>query len=56
MEKRDSAQGSQLDITMLLRPVGTRLDSLQLTRNAPWKDVCEKVYRDLRSYLMGRGG
>jgi serine/threonine-protein kinase len=55
MEKSDSTT-NQLDITMLIRPEARELEAARLTRHPAWKDCCDRIYRDLRSYLMGRTG
>jgi serine/threonine-protein kinase len=55
MEKKEG-QTTQLDITMLLRPQAKELEAARITRHPEWRDCCDRIYRDLRSYLMGRAG
>jgi serine/threonine-protein kinase len=42
---------NQLTVTMVLRPPGD-----ELSADIGWRDVCGRIFRDLRAYLMGQNG
>jgi eukaryotic-like serine/threonine-protein kinase len=42
---------NQLTVTLVLRP-----PSEDLSADAAWRDVCGRIFRDLRAYLMGQSG
>ncbi len=55
LAKRNPAQ-QQLQVTVLLSPAVTGPPSTQVASHPDWPVCCEQIYRDLRSYLMGKSG
>lgn len=49
MEKKGSSPQGLLQLTVLLRPEGGR----QQARDPQWHAFCDRIFRDLRAYLMG---
>ncbi len=48
MARLDPSQPGRLTITLLMRPVASG------SATAAWREVCQKVTRELQAYLMGR--
>jgi serine/threonine-protein kinase len=42
---------NQLTVTIVLRP-----PSDEMSEDLAWRDVCGRIFRDLRAYLMGQNG
>jgi eukaryotic-like serine/threonine-protein kinase len=55
LAKRNPAQ-QQLKVTVLLSPAVSGPQSTQVAHHPDWPVCCEQIYRDLRSYLMGKSG
>src|SRR5262249_53233000 len=50
MRKVEAGNSSQLKITMLVRPA----DATKPPETAQWTNCCKLIFKDLRSYLMGK--
>lgn len=55
MAKNDPAQPNLLHITALIRSAGGPKISEKLAKHPEWKACCDRIYKDLKSYLMGKG-
>jgi hypothetical protein len=55
MAKDDPAE-QQLQVTVLLRPAVGGARSTHVANHPEWQRCCDRIYRDLRSYLMGQSG
>jgi serine/threonine-protein kinase len=53
MHKKDPTQ-QQLNITVVLTPAVAGKLTAQIVQHPDWPIVCDRVFRDLRSYLMGK--
>ncbi len=51
LERPDDSRGSQLHITVVLRP-----PSPALFGDPGWRRLCTQIFCDLRGYLMGQTG
>jgi serine/threonine-protein kinase len=51
LQRPIAARENQLTVTVVLRP-----PSGDLTGDAGWRDVCARIFCDLRAYLMGQSG
>ena len=51
LQRPDDARGGQLRITVVLRP-----PSASLCTDPAWRQLCTRIFCDLRGYLMGQGG
>jgi serine/threonine-protein kinase len=51
LERPHAAKENQLTLTVVLRP-----PSGDLTGDLAWRDVCARIFCDLRAYLMGQSG
>ena len=49
MEKKGSSPQHLLHLTVLLRPEGGR----QQANDPEWHAYCDRIFRELRAYLMG---
>jgi serine/threonine-protein kinase len=54
MEKKNPSQ-AQLSITLVLRPADQR-NGAKVVQTSAWQECCGRIYKDLRSYLMGKTG
>jgi serine/threonine-protein kinase len=50
LQRTEGARDNQLRITVLLRPQNT-----DLSQDASWRELCNRIFCDLRGYLMGAG-
>ena len=51
LERPDDSRGSQLRITVVLRP-----PSPAVFGDPAWRRLCTQIFCDLRGYLMGQTG
>jgi hypothetical protein len=51
LQRADSGRDNQLRITVVLRPVKT-----DLSADGSFRQVCDRIFCDLRGYLMGMTG
>jgi serine/threonine-protein kinase len=50
LQRPTGGRENQLTVTLVLRPPCEELNS-----DLAWRDVCGRIFRDLRAYLMGHG-
>jgi hypothetical protein len=55
MAKKDPNQPNLLHITAHIRSGGGPKVNAKLANHPEWKTCCDRIYKDLKSYLMGKG-